>query len=552
MTISTQQSSVVDQGNGIVTSFSYSFLIPSTGNATVISTSAGGTATTLSATQYTMTGIGSTTGGTVTFVPGGSPLASGSYLSISRQLPLVQATSVSSQGSTFAAIEAALDYEMMCIQQLQGEFSRTVMAPPGDPAIGFLPPVGQRANQGMAFDANGNPIAGVLTTVPVSSFMIPVFQATSTTSAQAALGIPPSVFLNAKASPFNAKGDNSTDDTAAIKAWINAVFATGQTGYLPAGTYKMTSQIVFPCDNNNAGVSFIGDGIGQSILNGQAISSNPNFWAKNITASSSIYFKLLGIGLQGNIAGTVFEVGKPDFSDAINEPQIETSVQNFSTNANAIAVILNQALGGNFKLIANTGGPSVPLQMNAASFNVFNAGSFGSQGGGGIKFPASGGGGGFCYGNTFNSPDFENMATCLTIDAGADTFANTFNGGQWSWSANAVNANGGLSNYINNPNLAPVAVSVSTFFEASVGITVTGNGFLPGVTTPGFPGSGTPVTNTTGRTVEIFVWGGTISAISINGASGMTMSGGTFIVQNGGTIDFSYTGSPAWQWQAIL
>jgi Pectate lyase superfamily protein len=58
-----------------------------------------------------------------------------------------------------------------------------------------------------------------------------------------------------------AKGDNSTDDTAAIQAALNAAnSAGGGRVYLPAGTYKLTTVTVY---NNTA---LIGDGPQASVL----------------------------------------------------------------------------------------------------------------------------------------------------------------------------------------------------------------------------------------------------------------------------------------------
>lgn len=119
-TISTTQSSVVDQGNGVTTSFSYGFLIPNAGDVIVTFTDTNGAQTILSPTQYTITGLGVVTGGAVTYPLAGSPIASGTTLTIQRQLPLVQSTSVSKQGPTFAAIENALDQQTMIAQQLSG------------------------------------------------------------------------------------------------------------------------------------------------------------------------------------------------------------------------------------------------------------------------------------------------------------------------------------------------------------------------------------------------------------------------------------------------
>jgi len=72
---------------------------------------------------------------------------------------------------------------------------------------------------------------------------------------------------------------------------------------------------------------------------------------------------------------------------------------------------------------------------------------------------------------------------------------------------------------------------------------------LPGgaVTTPGFPASGTPVTNTFPYTVQICMNGGTVSDVQINGSS----SGGTrglLLLKPNQTVTVIYTVAPTWTW----
>jgi len=67
------------------------------------------------------------------------------------------------------------------------------------------------------------------------------------------------------------------------------------------------------------------------------------------------------------------------------------------------------------------------------------------------------------------------------------------------------------------------------------------------LTAPAIPASGTAVTNTFGIRVRVFISGGAVSAIAINGtATGLTS--GTFELDPGETITLTYTSAPTWTW----
>lgn len=64
---------------------------------------------------------------------------------------------------------------------------------------------------------------------------------------------------------------------------------------------------------------------------------------------------------------------------------------------------------------------------------------------------------------------------------------------------------------------------------------------------PSFPSTTVPYTNAYGVTCRVFIHGGAITAIAINGtATGLIT--GSFDVANGETITITYSGSPAWTW----
>jgi hypothetical protein len=69
-------------------------------------------------------------------------------------------------------------------------------------------------------------------------------------------------WLNVQAPPYNATGNGTTDDTAAIQAALNAVPANGGTVYLPTGTYKITSTLTASV----TGTRIVGNGWSAQIL----------------------------------------------------------------------------------------------------------------------------------------------------------------------------------------------------------------------------------------------------------------------------------------------
>lgn len=200
MTVSTTSNRVVALGNGITTVFNFSFIGVAAADLTVIYTDSSGTETTLTSSQYSVTlnapGPGQLWGygGSVTYPLSGSPIASGTSLTIDRVLPLTQLTSIANQGDFYPnAVEQALDYVTMVTQQLQDEIGRQITAPVSDPAgLNYvLPAVAQRAGQLLSFDDDGNVIVGQPSSVIVSSAMQPVVEAATTFLGAAAMGVIP-------------------------------------------------------------------------------------------------------------------------------------------------------------------------------------------------------------------------------------------------------------------------------------------------------------------------------------------------------------------------
>lgn len=128
MTVSTEVNHNEYTGNGVTTSFPYTFRIFKASDLVVVTNSTSGVLRTLVLnTDYTVTGAGSYTGGSVVL---SSPLANGWGITIDRELPVVQETDLRNQGKFFAEThESAFDYLTMLIQQCFG-WSRLALLKP--------------------------------------------------------------------------------------------------------------------------------------------------------------------------------------------------------------------------------------------------------------------------------------------------------------------------------------------------------------------------------------------------------------------------------------
>lgn len=191
MTVTSQLSSQTFPGNGAQIAFSFSFEIPAAGDEQVYLTDSGGNITgPLASNLYSISGYGSQTGGVLTYPLSGPPIPANSTITLSRSLAEVQDTVFLNQGPYLpTAIEQALDYLTMLLQQVSNVQNRALTVPIVDPAPLPLPAVAQRANQLLGFDAYGNPVAAQPSSAIVSSAMQPVVAAASTAIARTLLGL---------------------------------------------------------------------------------------------------------------------------------------------------------------------------------------------------------------------------------------------------------------------------------------------------------------------------------------------------------------------------
>jgi len=204
-TVNTSANKTIVSGNSSQTSFTFSFIGVAAAYISVTFTDASGNQTVLTqgsgTTQYQITlnapvqgaiwGIG----GTIVYNPSGTPIATGTTLTILRTLPLTQAITLQNQASVQTlgkGSEQAVDTAVMQDQQVSEQIGRALQAnasnaSPPNP----LPPAAQAAGLGLCFDGTGNNIiacslapAGI-----ISSAMAPVVGASTIALGRTAFGL---------------------------------------------------------------------------------------------------------------------------------------------------------------------------------------------------------------------------------------------------------------------------------------------------------------------------------------------------------------------------
>jgi hypothetical protein len=175
-------------------------------------------------THYTVTGIGSDTGGNVVFV---TAPADTLPVAIVAGIDLTQTTDLRNQHALYQErIEDRFDRLCRADQIAAEAQGRSLHLPEdeaGGDALTTLPTIGERKGTTLGFDATtGQPVAYSTATTAVSSAMGPVVQAATLALARNALGVNGATWANPMDAPYNAVGDDVTDDTAAIQACLDA------------------------------------------------------------------------------------------------------------------------------------------------------------------------------------------------------------------------------------------------------------------------------------------------------------------------------------------
>lgn len=270
------------------------------------------------------------------------------------------------------------------------------------------------------------------------------------------------------------QGDDPATDNWA--AWIKAVRFCGLTGrklYLPSGRYRfITGPWVDLSLFSTSGLTVFGDGHGRSIIDCRSSTAVPNMkiFSSN---GASYYFNMHDVGIVGDLAGAVLQIGQSDYSDPPNLYRFTgVSVANYNTTPASRGAVLNFVVGSWFDWQVGCGsggyigGEGVALTLRQCEFNQF----FGSMGSAeiGVLFD-----GGHSFGNVFTTPDFENVKTCVRLKSGGSYNNNTFLGGQWSYSTKGIDCQTGSKTVVINPtNTYNSPAGSGDFVGGSTGLTV--------------------------------------------------------------------------------
>lgn len=119
MVVSTPASAVTYLGNNATMIWPFTFPVSEESWLQVKTKDPTGVLSTISPSEYTVTGIGEAAGGSVAYPKSGPALSSGWRLRIQRVVPILQPTEVVNQEAYFPEImEASADYKTFIDQQL--------------------------------------------------------------------------------------------------------------------------------------------------------------------------------------------------------------------------------------------------------------------------------------------------------------------------------------------------------------------------------------------------------------------------------------------------
>tara|TARA_R110001599_G_scaffold91984_6_gene241435 strand:+ start:9956 stop:11905 length:1950 start_codon:yes stop_codon:yes gene_type:complete len=248
-------------------------------------------------TNYTVSGVGSDTGGNITLSSGAT---AGDIITVYRDMALERLTDYQNAGD-FLASEVNEDFDRLWLatQQNATTDGRAIRKPVSDiDSINMeLPEASSRANKLLSFDGNGN----VQTLSSTTSAATDATNVTYTATGTGAVGrtVQSRLTESISVKDFGAKGDGTTDDTAAIQAAIDYVNGTGTYGTVEippsSGAYIFTAIV------NKTKVTLKGTGGILKFKDNTATNSGVSYYPiGNLTGTEVVYDGLIVDGNASN------------------------------------------------------------------------------------------------------------------------------------------------------------------------------------------------------------------------------------------------------------
>lgn len=246
-------------GNGAVSSYDYTFRIFTQGDLLVTVKDTSNSESTLSiGTDYTVSGVGDQSGGSVALVSSGQAwldgdgdLLTGYTITIRRDVDLVQETDIRNQGDFFPEVhEDAFDYGIMVDQQQQDEIDRSVKNPETLAASSFNPSLPTDINTAdvtLKVNASGTGFEVGPTSAEIASASTSASDAAASATlseewASKSDGIVDTTDYSSKAYAIGGTGVTDTASRGASKEWATKTSGTVDTSEFSAKEYSQGSQ----------------------------------------------------------------------------------------------------------------------------------------------------------------------------------------------------------------------------------------------------------------------------------------------------------------------
>ncbi len=312
MTVPVQTPYSNSVGNGVTTVFAYTFLILSSSDLVVKVAGA----TKVLGVDFTISGVGGTSGGAVTFLVAPANLAA---VTLYRSVALTRTFDYQSNGDFLApTVNADFDRLWLALQDAvtgASSYLRALRAPVGE-VLADIPAAAARANGIQAYDALGVPIIVPGQAGSASTLAIDLANAALSTKGAGQIGFGKTIVYGAGTAgaklrervsvlDYGAVADGNyttgagTDNSAAFQAAINSLPTTAGGGeiFIPKGVYKLTTQITIP-----DGVQLVGTGKWTSILFcPNAFSNAGGLVASSVVATSPT--GISGVGVLAQLGG---------------------------------------------------------------------------------------------------------------------------------------------------------------------------------------------------------------------------------------------------------